>query len=57
MSSKTFTLTAPILHCPIEDTDRMWYVKITDDSTGKQFAEFYLALTERKPGLLLPAVS
>ncbi len=54
MSSKTFTLTAPILHCPIEDTDRMWYVKITDDSTGKQFAEFYLALTERKPDFYCP---
>ena len=32
----------------------MWYVKITDESTGEQFAEFYLALTERKTDFYCP---
>ena len=54
MPAKTFLLTNPTLHLPIEDTGRMWYVKITDESTGEQFAEFYLALTERKPDFYCP---
>ena len=45
MVRKTFTLTDPVLHLPVEDTDRMWYVKIMDGD--RQFAEFYIALSDQ----------
>ena len=51
MVRKTFILNDPILHLPVEDTERMWYVKIMDGE--RQFAEFYIALS-CKPDFYCP---
>ena len=51
MVRKSFILNDPILHLPIEDTDKMWYVKIMDGE--RQFAEFYIALS-RRPDFYCP---
>ena len=51
--SRTFQLRDRILHLPLWNSDRMYYVKITD-AAGKQFGEFYMAITPENPGFWCP---
>ena len=52
MASRTFSMTEPVLHLPIRDSDEMWYVKLSEN--GEQFAEYYIGLTSGKADFYCP---
>ena len=52
MAKRTFYLSDPVLHLPINDTRDKWYVKITQD--GTQIGEFHIGLTNGKPDFYCP---
>ena len=51
--SRTFTLSDPVLHLPLLDTDVLYYVSVTAED-GNRIGEFYVGLTPGTPDFRCP---